>query len=320
MNAMVVTALVVGGLLAAANGANDTSKGVATLVGAGLADADRATAWGLVWTAGGATAAALTTPGLLTTFGPGLLAPDVHPTSAAALAALGGVVGWTALATRFGLPVSTTHGIVGSVAGAATAAYGVGGFAWGVVATRVVLPMILGPLLAVGLGALVVRLVPRATSPMVDRVHWASSAGVSAARALNDTPKIAAVVLSATALAGAGAPPTVLVFGVVGAAMLAGGWFAGRSVTARLATGLTSLDHRSGLGANVVAASLVSAATWGGLPLSTTHVASGGIVGAGLRDGLPRLGVLRDVVLGWVVTAPAAALLAAGVYALARGV
>lgn len=44
MNAMVVTALVVGGLLAAANGANDTSKGVATLVGAGLADADRARA------------------------------------------------------------------------------------------------------------------------------------------------------------------------------------------------------------------------------------------------------------------------------------
>jgi phosphate/sulfate permease len=309
-------ALVTGFVLAAANGANDTSKGIATLVGAGLADVDRATAWGVGWTAFGGVAGALLAPALLVTFGPGLLASDVVPTLPAALSSLGGAVLWVALATRFGLPVSTTHGIVGAVAGSATAAYGLHGFAWGVVGTKVVLPLVLGPVVALAVGAALVALSPRASGAWGDRVHWTSSAAVCAARAMNDTPKIAALVLAATSLAGTGHVPVPAAFGVVVLGMVLGGAFAGRAVTRRLATGMVALDHDSGLGANVVAAVLVGLGAFGGLPLSTTHVASGGIVGAGLGRG-PKFGALRDIALAWVITAPGAALLAASIYALA---
>lgn len=309
-------ALGIGFLLAATNGANDTSKGIATLVGAGLADVDRATAWGVAWTAFGGGVGAVVAPALLVTFGRGLLGSDVVPTLPAALSSLGGVVLWVALATRFGLPVSTTHGIVGAVAGSATAAYGAHGFAWSVVGTKVVLPLVLGPLVALAVGVVLVAALPRGWGTRGNHVHWLSSAAVCAARAMNDTPKIAALVLAATSLAGTGHVPVAAAFGVVVLGMVLGGGFAGRAVTRRLATGMVALDHDSGLSANVVAAVLVGLGAFGGLPLSTTHVASGGIVGAGLGRG-PKLGALRDIALAWVITAPGAALLAASIYTLA---
>lgn len=100
------------------------------------------------------------------------------------------------------------------------------------------------------------------------------------------------------------------------ASMILGGGFAGTRVTRTLAFDVVRLDHRAGLTANSAAAVLVAAGTLGGLPLSTTHVASGGILGAGSQSGTVSRMMLREIGLAWIVTLPAAALLGAGAFVL----
>lgn len=366
---------VLAGLLAYANGANDVSKGIATLVGSGVTNYRRATLWGAAWTGLGAAAATTVTGAMLATFGNGLLGPGVAPTFAASLAAIGGATAWVLLATRAGLPVSTTHAIVGAVVGAAVAAYGAEGIAWSGLLTRVVVPLAVSPMVAVGvayLGCLALRVVPAPTSGAsdclcvsarpalamsltahgaaarrsgggldmtivggdtsscasgatgtaritADHAHWLSSGAVSFARGLNDAPKIVALALGAVALAPAspGATPAV-VFALVGVAMVAGSALGGRRVTRRLAEDITPMTHREGLIANLVAAILVAGGAVHGLPMSTTHVATGGIIGIGaVRQSLV-LPTVQTMALAWIVTVPVAALFGAAAFAVAH--
>ncbi len=133
------------------NGANDVSKGVATLVGAGLTTERRALLWGTWWTVVGASSAALLSQRLVATFsGAGLLhAPPAGLVWPAAVAA--GVIGWLVIATWTGMPVSTTHALVGAIVGSGLAAAGPGGVQWMGVAGKVGLPLLLSPLLSLAL-------------------------------------------------------------------------------------------------------------------------------------------------------------------------
>ncbi len=140
-------------LLAAANGANDVSRGIATLVGSGVAGYRRAVLWGSLWTAAGGVLAAWIATGLVATFsGAGLLleAP-AGPAFLTAVAA--GAIGWLLLATVTGLPVSTTHALTGGLIGAGLAIQGPGGVAWGAVGAKFALPLAVSPFLALGLMA-----------------------------------------------------------------------------------------------------------------------------------------------------------------------
>jgi PiT family inorganic phosphate transporter len=145
-----------------------------------------------------------------------------------------------------------------------------------------------------------------------DHAHWVSSGAVSFARGLNDAPKIVALALGAAALAPAssGGSPTLL-FALVSVAMATGSVIGGGRVTRRLAEGITPMSHREGLVANVVAAVLVTSGAVYGLPMSTTHVASGGIIGIGVARQSLDWGTVRAMALAWVVTVPVAALLGA---------
>ena len=105
---------------------------------------------------------------------------------------------------------------------------------------------------------------------------------MSFARGLNDTQKIAALAVLAGASIGISAPSLFIVGAMV---MGAGSLIAGGRVTRTLAERVTDIDPLEGLAASAVAAALVLAASIVALPVSTTHVASGAIVGAGLRAG-----------------------------------
>lgn len=137
--------------VAYANGANDVSKGIATLVGAGVTSHRRAILWGTVWTVAGGVAAAFASRGLVTVFsGKGLLA--VAPTGHAFLMAIAaGATAWLVVATRTGMPVSTTHALVGGLVGAGIAAQGVAGVQWAAVATKTAIPLAVSPLVALAL-------------------------------------------------------------------------------------------------------------------------------------------------------------------------
>lgn len=77
------------------------------------------------------------------------------------------------------------------------------------------------------------------------------------------------------------------------------------------------MNHHEGFSANLVTAGLVAAGAIYGMPMSTTHVSLGGIIGAGAARGSLSRRTLRDIVLGWVVTVPAAALLGMAAYLVA---
>jgi len=103
-----------GVLIAYVNGSNDVSKGIATLAGSGLTNYRRAILWGTVWTGLGGFAGALLAGAMVGTFGKGLLTSGIVPTFSAAVATILGAGAWVAFVTSAGLPVSTTHAIVGS--------------------------------------------------------------------------------------------------------------------------------------------------------------------------------------------------------------
>lgn len=361
--------VLVSAAIAYANGANDVSKGIATLAGSGVTNLRKAVAWGAVCTGIGALLGALFAGALLATFGDGLLIDGVRRTLPAALAMLTGAAGAVALATRLGLPVSTTHAIVGALVGVVVPAYGVGAVRWAALGEKVALPLLLSPVLSFVLTRAILKGTtgrtgtagradclcagvpelalsggsvaaaasetgltvalgraeacaaerPHALRLTLAHLHWVTSGATSLARGMNDAPKIVALSLGAWALGGSAAPALPLLYGVVAAAMVAGSLLGGLRVSRVLAQEVTPMDDREGFSANLVTAALVATGAMHGLPMSTTHVAAGGIFGAGAHRGTLDRRALRDILLAWVVTLPAAALLGAGSYALAAG-
>ena len=354
------------------NGANDVSKGIATLAGSGVSSCRHAILWGAFWTTCGSIAAFGLSRALVTNFGKGLLSAGVTPTLSAALATLIAAGVWVGMATRWGLPVSTTHAIVGSIAGVAALAYGPAGMNWAVLTGKVALPLLLSPvasllmsaailkvwnllspsgadclcaeiieqrpLLAMASGNVASSAVPaikvvacregdasarssRTFSFTFDHLHWVTSAGTSFARGLNDAPKMAAIGLAAITISGVVLPSSFLAYVIVAGGMLAGSLQAGRRVTTVLAEKLTPMNLREGFAANLVTSLLVGPGAFLGLPMSTTHVSTGAIIGIGIqKGGTVDWKRVREMVLAWVVTLPAGALLGALAYGLLRSV
>jgi PiT family inorganic phosphate transporter len=135
----------------------------------------------------------------------------------------------------------------------------------------------------------------------------------SFARGTNDAPKIVAMLLLGSAVASwSSMHLQVAAFAGIALAMGLGSYMGGLRVTEMLAEKVTRMDHVEGLSANLTTSSLVMVSAMMGLPVSTTHVSSSAIIGIGLLKGLTsvRWITVRDMVLAWIVTLPAAGLLA----------
>ena len=374
MSPIVLGILVPGLFIAYVNGSNDVAKGIATLVGSGVSNYRRALLWGAVWTGIGGLAGGVFASAMVETFGKGLLAVHTVPTVSAALASIIGAAAWVAIATRFSLPVSTTHALAGAIGGVAVCAYGIAGVNWSAFEIKIVLPLLLSPIAALLATSIFLRFWSSRSSPLaaadcacleihsagtfaadasgavamgaaarpqldlviaprrecaVDHpralpltlahLHWVTSGATSFARGLNDAPKMAALVLAAASITNSAAEIRPWVFASIALGMVAGSWLGGRRVTGLLAEKVTAMDNREGFTANLVTAALVGPGAALGLPMSTTHVSSGAIVALGMnRTGGLNWAALRQIAIAWVVTAPAAALLGVGTYAVLR--
>ena len=137
-------------------------------------------------------------------------------------------------------------------------------------------------------------------------LHILSSGAVSFARGLNDTPKIAAMLLP-LAFLGKSSP-----IAAVALTMGLGGWFLAKGVTATMSHAITRLEGREpdALAGNLATAFLVLLASRWGLPVSTTHVATGALVGAGASHGEWQGRTLARILLAWGTTLPMAAAIA----------
>ncbi len=141
-----------------------------------------------------------------------------------------------------------------------------------------------------------------------DSLHVLTSGLTSFARGMNDTPKIAALLIGTSLFGGAN---TAMLFAFVAIAMAAGSLLAGRKVLTTLSEKITAMDGLEGFTANFGASTLVAAATFMGFPLSTTHVTTSAIVGIGVSSrGRANWTVVRDILLAWLMTLPTAAVIA----------
>jgi len=349
------------------NGANDVSKGVATLQGSGLCGYRGALLWGTVWTVAGGLVAVFMASGLLKVFSKGIVADDLNLTVNFSMAVAMGVSTWVLLSTRIGMPVSTTHSIVGAILGPVLLSFGPSRILWQSLGYKIVVPLLLSPLAALLVTAVFYRAgysllsglsryclcfetktsdccvpagegqlaaarvdnIPQAKAGAVeecaadlassvrmdvnDLIHWTSSALISFARALNDTPKIVAVLFASTAFTGG---DSKLVFLLAALFMGLGSYLRGRRVTETLSKKITAMDRHDSVIANLSTAFLVVFASRFGMPVSTTHVSGGSIIGVGLKrtDGSFNKKIVSEMLLAWVVTLPSAGLISGIAY------
>ncbi|HWO22214.1 MAG TPA: inorganic phosphate transporter [Kofleriaceae bacterium] len=334
--------------LAFFNGANDNFKGVATIYGSRLASYRTALAWGCVTTAAGAMLAPVLAPGLIGMFKAKGLVPDAVAAAPAFMSSACLAAALTvAIATRIGMPVSTTHALTGGLVGAGFIAAG-SDLNLGILGKSFVLPLLIGPFAAAflasvaALGMKWTRLdaekttrleadvktqldkakqqlegdlreaVPAnasgdaATSPPVkpslalNVFHFLSGGAVSFARGVNDAPKLMALGFAAGALGGG----KFVSVGVVTVAMTVGGILMSRRVAETMSTKISQIEPATGVIANTTAAVLVILGSIYKLPLSTTHVTTGGIVGVGATRRSVDWGVIGKIGLAWITTLP----------------
>lgn len=315
MLSLIVIAVV---LVAYANGANANFKGVASLFGSGTTSYRTAVNWAAITTAAGCVAALFAAGAMLKAFSGKGLVPDAliaQPAFLFSVAAGAGVA--NLLATRLGFPVSTTHMLMGGLLGAGLVANS-GSVDAATLWASFAKPMLLSPVLAVLGGGLIyvvlkaLSLAPDHRTRTLDALHFLSAGAVCFARGLNDTPKMAALLIGVNWL---GTTSGML---LVAVAMAAGGLISARQVADTLAHKITGMNPGQGFAANLATALLVTTASLHGLPVSTTHVSVGALLGIGITTRQARWRTVMPVLAAWVVSLPCAALAAALIYLLCQ--
>ena len=140
---------------------------------------------------------------------------------------------------------------------------------------------------------------------VLDRLHYLSAGMVSYARGLNDTPKIAALLLLAPALGSFGS------ISLVGITIALGGLISSRKVAETMGKKITSMNHGQGFTANFITGLIVIGASRYSLPVSTTHVSCGSLFGIGTVTRQAHLGMIGKILGAWVTTLPLSAALGA---------
>jgi PiT family inorganic phosphate transporter len=247
-------------------------------------------------------------------------------------AGLVGAIAWNVITWLMGLPSSSSHALIGGVVGATLAAAGAGAVNGTAVVQKVIIPAVLAPVIAGGVAIMAVRLARRlhAKSSAAHsnrgfrRGQIASASLISLAHGTNDAQKTMGIITLAlvahgTIDADAGVPAWVVVAAAVaiGAGTYCGGWRIIRTMGARL----TDITPQQGFSSDSSAAAVILTSSHFGFPLSTTHVATGAILGAGVgAKQRVRWSVAGRMVMAWVITLPAAGLVAAAMYGLAEGI
>jgi PiT family inorganic phosphate transporter len=239
-------------------------------------------------------------------------------------AGLCGAIIWNLATWYFSIPSSSSHALIGGVLGAMIAAIGTNAVIWSGIMAKVIIPALLAPFICGGVAYLATRLsfgltrnVPEEHAGRGFRLgQIASSSLVALAHGTNDAQKTMGVV-TLTLIAGnrLGADEAIpLWVKVTCAAAIAAGTFSGGwRVIKTLGTRVTDIEAAQGFSAETGASSTILASSYFGFSLSTTQVVSGGIMGSGLgkAGGVVHWKVVRNMVIAWILTLPAAGLMGA---------
>ncbi len=239
--------------------------------------------------------------------------------------ALAGAITWNLTTWYFGLPSSSSHALFGGMVGAALA----GGtqVIWSGVVDKIIIPMVVSPVIGLIAGYLVMLAIlwifrkanPHKAKRNFRVAQTASAAAMALAHGLQDAQKTMGIVVMALTIGGHQTTQDIPVWVKISCATMlslgtyAGGW----RIMRTLGRKIIELDPPQGFAAESTAATIMYITSYVfKAPISTTHVITSAIMGVGAtkRIRAVRWGVAKNIVLGWFITMPAAALVAAVVY------
>jgi inorganic phosphate transporter, PiT family len=303
------------------NGFHDTANAVATSVSTRALSPRLAVLIASVANLAGA----FVTTAVATTVGQGIIDTNLA-TPKTVLAALVGAIAWNLLTWWLGLPSSSSHALIGGLIGAALVQSGAAGVEWHDIAHKVVIPAIVAPTLAFAAAFVLLLAIywvfkwmtPGTANRTFRFGQLGSGTWVAFTHGANDAQKTMGVIALALFTQGSidhfYIPTWVKVSAglAIGAGTYVGGWRIMRTLGQRI----YGIQPESGFAAQTTAGATIYLATHLGYPLSTTHVISGGVIGAGATQRLSavRWGVAGNIVIAWILTIPAAALVAALIY------
>ena len=246
-------------------------------------------------------------------------------------AGLVGAIAWNLLTWYFGLPSSSSHALIGGVVGAAFAAEGAQAVFGDGLIEKVMIPALVAPVLAMltaGIGILICyRIVGRQHPGVVSRGfrlgQIVSGSLFSLSHGTNDAQKTMGIIALALVAGGhleSGADPPTWVVVSAATAIALGTYVGGWRIIRTMGSRIIKMDPAQGFAAQSVGAAVILSASHVGFPLSTTHVISGAIMGAGAakRFSAVRWGVAGNIVVAWVLTLPASAVVGGVTYGVTR--
>ncbi len=302
------------------NGFHDAANSIATIVTTGVLKPFHAVLWAAFFNF---IAFVFFHLNVANTFGIGLVSPD-SLTTYVIFSALIGAISFNMITWFFALPSSSSHALIGGLVGAAVVHHGWHSLVFSGL-TKTFIAIILSPLLGIGISGLLLWLLNRLfkgrkKSAVMDKsLQLLSSALLSLGHGANDAQKtmgIIAAILFSNHLLGAHfyIPWWVIISCnlIIGIGTLAGGC----RIIRTLGTQITPLVPRSGAAAETSSALILFGATALGIPVSTTHIVTGAIVGIGLSQHKIQWHTLYRITYAWLLTLPVTALIAAGVQCL----
>ncbi|MDY7019437.1 MAG: inorganic phosphate transporter [Chloroflexota bacterium] len=310
---IVVIAAAIG--FAIANGFNDAANAIATVIGTRTLSPRAAIIMAAFFNFLGAA----TGTAVAMTIAKGIIAPE-DLTMNIILAGTAAIIIWAIIATRYGMPISLTHGLVAGLVGAGIATSGTEIIVWGVL-TRVISAVGIAPILGFGGGFLVMvailwlfrRAAPEKIRGVFIHLQVLSAAFMAYSHGKNDGQMpIGLISMALMAYYGHGELHIPFWAVVVSAASISlGTAIGGRRVIETLGLKVTTLRPVHGFAAEISAATVIELASHLGIPVSTTHCISTAIMGVGATRRLSavRWGIARSIVLTWILTFPACGLL-----------
>jgi inorganic phosphate transporter, PiT family len=310
------------------NGFHDTGNAMATSIATGALGPRTAVAISGVLNFVGA----FLSLAVAATIASGLVDTKVVTLTVVAAGLAGGII-WNLVTWLFGIPSSSSHALIGGVIGSVMAASGGSAVLWKGLVSKVVLPAVFSPIIAALVAAVGTYLLYRISRSMTDgaRKHGfrigqiGSACMVSLAHGTNDAQKTMGVITLAliangTLAAKSNAPIWVIVCCAL--AISAGTYLGGWRVIRTLGKGLVEIESPQGMAAESASAAIILLSSSFGYSLSTTHVATGSIIGTGLgkKGAEVRWNVAGRMATAWIFTLPSAALVGAGAEALAHGI
>jgi len=308
------------------NGLHDAANSIATVVATRVLRPQTAVVWAAFFNF---IAFAVFGLHVATTVGTGIISPGLVD-GAVIFGALIGAIAWNLITWALGIPSSSSHALIGGLAGAGIAKAGLDAVVFkglGITAAGIVLSPLLGFVLA-QLLVVIVSWTSRHRSPFaVDRrfriLQLFSAAMYSLGHGGNDAQKtmgIIAVLLFSQGMLGTEFHVPLWVVLTCQAAMGLGTLLGGWRIVHTMGSRITQLKPVQGFCAETGGALTLFLATWLGVPVSTTHTITGAIVGVGAarRTSAVRWGVAQRIVIAWVITLPAAAAIAAAAYWLVK--